>query len=317
MQDSPDGLIPTKDFVHNLLVPHADYHDRSPVGEMHVINESGQRSTAYTIRPPPRTKNLHEYECSVLEFQDLIDSSSMNGTYWNQIATTLHSNWQAFDAFVILHGTDTLAYTAAVLAFILGRPEKTVIVTGSQLSMYAPHNDAHDNLLDSLTLAASYDIPEVSVVFHHHLYRATRVTKVSAYSLAAFTTPNARPLAKIHAEPKESWSASLHSPDIKLASKFGVCRANAGSVSPCVTHLDTSRVAVLKVYPGINGELIKQIVQIPHLGGLILETFGAGNVPLGSDSNSLLEILTAAVQKGIVVVSVTQCKEASINTSID
>jgi len=285
-----------------------------------VIDELGQASTAYTIRPPPRNEDLLQYECSVLEFQDLIDSSSMNGSYWNQIATTLQANWRAFDAFVILHGTDTLAYTAAVLAFILGRPEKTVIVTGSQLSMYVPHNDAHDNLLDSLTLAASYDISEVSVVFHRHLYRATRVTKVSAYSLAAFTTPNARPLAKIHAEPKGSWSASLHSPHIKVVSRLPVCKVNAGSVSPSVTHLETSRVAVLKVYPGINGELIKQIVHIPHLGGLILETFGAGNVPLGSDSNSLLEILTAAVQKGIVVVSVTQCKSPAgifISTSIN
>lgn len=344
MQDSPDGLVPTKDFVHNLLVPDRDFHDGSDVDITPAVNELGENRTAVTIRPPRKSSNTPSYRCSVLEFQELIDSSSMDGTHWNNIVTTLTRNWDMFSAFVILHGTDTLAYTASALSFMLGVPNKTVIVTGSQLSMYYPHNDAHDNLLDSLTLAATYNIPEVSVVFHHHLYRATRVTKVSAFSLAAFTTPNAKPLATIRKGAKKAWTASLHSHTIKLASEAIAIGSDSGTgaTSPIrpTSSLDTNRVAVLKVYPGIGSDLISHIAQIPNLGGLVLETFGAGNVPLGSGSKSLLQILSAAVEKvcifpskpslrdydhydrileslyglcanirqGIVVVSVTQCK---------
>lgn len=243
----------------------------------------------------------------------------MDGTHWNKIATALTQNWNNFDAFVILHGTDTMAYTASALSFMLGELNKTVIITGSQLSMYYPHNDARDNLLDSLALAATYNIPEVSAVFHHHLYRGTRVTKVSAFSMAAFTTPNAKPLAVIRRSADKSWKASLHLDTIRLASN---------SMKPSLEKternwhpgnsaslLDTARVAVLKVYPGVSSDLIGHIIKIPNLGGLVLETFGAGNVPLGSGSTSLLQILSAAVKAGIVVVSVTQCKFASDEAS--
>lgn len=312
MQDSPDGLVPTRNFARNLLVPDRDFHDGSDLTTTAAVNESGGIGSALTIRPTPKNEYTPKYSCSILEFEDLIDSSSMDGTHWNKIVTTLSRNWQRFDAFVVLHGTDTLAYSASAISFMLGDTDKTVIVTGSQLSMYYPHNDAHDNLLDSLTLAATYNIPEVSVVFHHHLYRATRVTKVSAFSLAAFTTPNAKPLATMRKGANKSWAASLHSDSIKLASEAIVARSDGtfDTTSPIqpMNSLDTSCVAVLKVYPGVSSDLIGHIVQIPNLGGLVLETFGAGNVPLGSGSTSLLQILSSAVKKGIVVVSVTQCK---------
>lgn len=263
-----------------------------------------------TLRAPARTLALRPYKYSVFEFSELIDSSSMDGSHWNLIVKCLKLNWDEFDSFVVLHGTDTLAYTASALSFLLGPLEKTVVVTGSQLSMYAPHSDAHDNLLDSLTIAATYIVPEVAVVFHHHLYRGTRVTKVSAFSVAGFTTPNARPLANFEHHGDKPWAATIHSDSIHL---FGQEIPAALTRIRSIRHyeperLQTSRVAVLKVYPGISADLISSIVHIPNLGGLILETFGAGNIPLGNGSKGLLDILATAVENGIVIVSVTQCK---------
>ena len=311
MQDSPDGLVPTRDFVENLLRPSPDFNDRSLHESTTVFNENGGVGAAITLRAPPRNDTSPTYKYSVFEFAELIDSSSMDGGHWNLILKCLKLNWNDFDAFVVLHGTDTLAYTASILAFMLGQLDKTVIVTGSQLSMYAPNNDAHDNLLDSLTMAAHYDIPEVGVVFHHHLYRATRVTKVSAFSMAAFTTPNAKALASFPRHSGRPWAAHLLLNTIAPASASLANQIKSNEVSVRLTEpamkLDTSRVAVLKVYPGISSSLISSITQIPSLGGLILETFGAGNIPIGTGGKGLLPILSSAVKKGIVVVSVTQC----------
>ena len=314
MQDSPNGLVPTRNFVRNCLEPRSDFNDGTLPESTTVTNEYGNVGSATTLRAPPRNYSMLSYKYSVLEFGDLIDSSSMNGSHWNLILKCLTLNWNKFDAFVILHGTDTLAYTASALGFMLGAVDKTVIVTGSQLSMYAPHNDAHDNLLDSLTVAANYDVPEVSVVFHHHLYRGTRITKVSAFSVAAFTTPNAKALASFPKHPGKPWAAALHLNTIQPTG-VGVERPvqEASTEKHDLTiNLDTNRVAVLKVYPGISTILINSIVQIPNLGGLILETFGAGNIPISTDDKGLLPILSKAVKMGIVVVSVTQCKSCMI-----
>jgi lysophospholipase len=313
MQDSPDGLVPTRDFVDNLLKPSPDFNDGSLHEKTTVVNEHGGVGTATTLRAPPRNDTTSTYKYSVFEFAELIDSSSMDGGHWNLILKCLKLNWNHFDAFVVLHGTDTLAYTASILAFMLGQLDKTVIVSGSQLSMYAPNNDAHDNLLDSLTVAAHYNVPEVGVVFHHHLYRATRVTKVSAFSMAAFTTPNAKALASFPRHTSRPWAVHLLlntiMPASSAASAASQTKSNGVSTrlpDPAM-KLDTSRVAVLKLYPGISSSLISSITQIPNLGGLILETFGAGNIPMGSGSKGLLPILSDAVKNGIVVVSVTQC----------
>ncbi len=273
-------------------------------------NEHGGTGTANTLRAPARTTALRSYKYSVFEFSSLIDSSSMDGSHWSLILRCLTSNWKHFDAFVILHGTDTLAYTASALAFMLGPVDRTVIVTGSQLSMYAPHSDANDNLLDSMTIAASYQVPEVGVVFHHHLYRGTRVTKVSAFSVAGFTTPNAKPLANFERHGGKPWSVALQSDSIRPSdghSNLGLVRVPTRGFDESISF-DAGRVAVLKVYPGISIGLISSIVQIPNLGGVVLETFGAGNIPLGNGSKGLLEILAGAVENGVVVVSVTQCK---------
>ena len=318
MQDSPDGLVPTKDFVDNCLRPNPDFNDGSLLGDVPVRDEYGREGWAATFRPPQQSASTRGYSYSVLEFSQLIDSSSMDGDHWNRMFRCLASNWDAFDAVVILHGTDTLAYTASVLSFMLpGHLDKTVIVTGSQLSIYANNNDAHDNLLDSLTVASTYKVPEVSVVFHHHLYRATRVTKVSSFSVAGFTTPNAKPLATFPRIRGKPWTASVHSETIRPVPKDNtdVSSTDISGLIDVNPNLKTDRAAVLKVYPGISASLISSITNIPDLGGLVLETFGAGNIPTGNGDNGLLHTLSTAVAKGIVVVSVTQCTFGTLDLS--
>lgn len=266
MQDSPNGLVPTKDFVNNCLRPKYDFNDGTECEPCGVIDDHMHEALAATLQPPRQNQSMPQYRYSVLEFAELFDSSSMDGSHWNAIIKTLDANWTRFDAFVILHGTDTLAYTASAMSFMLGHLDKTVIVTGSQLSMYAPHNDAHDNLLDSLTTAASFDIPEVSVVFHHHLYRATRVTKISAFSMAGFTTPNAKPLATFPKHDGQNWEAHVYSKSIRPASddsRDTLTRITSSGLLEAHTSVDTSRVAVLKVYPGISSVLINSIIRIP------------------------------------------------------
>lgn len=319
MQDSPNGLIPTRDFVNNCLRPIHDFNDGTPCDPVDVVDDQMREALAPTLQPPRQNASMPDYKYSVLEFAELFDSSSMDGSHWNAIIKSLDANWARFDAFVVLHGTDTLAYTASAMSFMLGHLDKTVVVTGSQLSMYAPHNDAHDNLLDSLTTAASFDIPEVSVVFHHHIYRATRVTKISAFSMAGFTTPNAKPLATFPKHEGKQWEAHVYSKTIRPASDDGheiLTRITSSGLLEAHIGVDTSKVAVLKVYPGISSLLIQSIINIPHLGGIVLETFGAGNVPLGAGSN-ILEILEGAVEKGIVIVSVTQCLTGSVTSAYE
>ena len=319
MQDSPNGLVPTKDFVNNCLRPRSDFNDGTPCADTRVLSDQHEETLVPTLRPPQKNTNLLPYTYSVLEFSELFDSSSMDGSHWNTIIRTLDANWTRADAFVILHGTDTLAYTASAMSFMLGQLDKTVLVTGSQLSMYAPHSDAHDNLLDSLTAAASFDIPEVGVVFHHHLYRATRVTKISAFSMAGFTTPNAKPLATFPKHEDKPWEAHIYSQSIQHAADEShdvLTRITSSGLLEAHIGVDTSRVAVLKVYPGISSVLISSIIHIPNLGGLVLETFGAGNVPLGAGSN-ILQILSEAVGLGVVVVSVTQCLTGSVTSAYE
>ena len=310
MVDSPDGLVPASNFIDNCLRPSSDFNDGTLAETTPVTDEQGDAAIGSTLRAPPRNNNTPRCKYTVFEFANLIDSSSMDGEHWKLILRSLVLNWNTFDAFVVLHGTDTLAYTASALAFMLGQLNKTVIVTGSQLSMYVSESDAHDNLLDSLTVAAMYTVPEVGVVFHHRLYRATRVTKVSAFSVAAFTTPNARALASFPRRSGRPWAAIIHQENIKSAvTDRESCISDVStSLTDYTMNLDTSRVAVLKVYPGISADLIRSVIQIPNLGGLVLETFGAGNTPIGNGSRGLLEILATAVRGGVVVVSVTQCK---------
>lgn len=251
-----------------------------------------------SLRTPPSTYSRH-VRYTLYEFPILLDSSSISSAGWFQIANTIHNNYALYDGFVVLHGTDSLAYTSSALSFMLAHLGKPVILTGSQASIFALQSDAVDNLLGSLIIAGTFMIPEVCLFFHHALYRGNRTTKVSASSFSAFASPNCEPLAKISAMGAEvNWSLIQRPTSI---ARFDV-----------LPNLDTAHVACLRIFPGIKPEMIDSVLRVPGLRGLILETFGAGNAPSGEDG-SLTSIIRAAVDRGIVIVNVSQCQSGSVS----
>lgn len=245
-----------------------------------------------SLRTPPTAHHRH-IRYGILEFDPLLDSSSISANDWAAMATAVKENYHLFDGFVILHGTDSLAYTASALSFMMSNLGKPVILTGSQAPIFALQSDAVDNLLGSLIIAGTFVIPEVCLFFHHKLYRGNRTTKVSAASFEAFASPNCEPLAQVNGLGiNVNWPLVLRPTSIE---EFKVSR-----------HLDTTHVACLRVFPGIKPEMVDAVLHLPDLRGLILETFGMGNVPGGVDGK-LTEVIRSAVERGIVVINVSQC----------
>ena len=229
----------------------------------------------------------------MVEFDPLLDSSSMSAQDWAAIAMAVKENYHLFDGFVILHGTDSLAHTASALSFMMSNLGKPVILTGAQAPIFALQSDAVDNLLGSLIIAGTFVIPEVALFFHHKLYRGNRTTKVSSSSFEAFASPNCEPLAKVSGLGiAVNWALVLRPTSI---AEFDV-----------TTDLDTTHVACLRVFPGIKPEMVDAVLRLPGLRGLILETFGMGNVPGGADG-PLTRVVRDAIARGVVVINVSQC----------
>lgn len=200
---------------------------------------------------------------------------------------------------MILHGTDSLAYTCSALSFMLQNLGKPVILTGSQIPFFERRNDALDNLLNSLDVAGHFMIPEVCLCFNSKLYRGNRTTKISASAFEAFASPNLPPLATITALDMEvTWNL--------------VTRPTALAAFSIQTDLDTNHVACLRIFPGIRPEMVEAVLRTSDLRGLILETFGAGNAPSGVD-NVMTNIIRDAVDRGIVIVNITQCLTGTVN----
>ncbi|KAG9234746.1 60 kDa lysophospholipase-like protein [Amylocarpus encephaloides] len=297
MKSSPEGLIPATGFLSQGMAPRPSFNDGSMPEPLPVMTDSTTKKYLSSLRTPPSTYSRH-VRYTLYEFPVLLDSSSISSEGWTQIATTIQNNYSLFDGFVILHGTDSLAYTSSALSFMLSHLGKPVILTGSQASIFALQSDAVDNLLGSLIIAGTFMIPEVCLFFHHRLFRGNRTTKVSASSFDAFASPNCEPLAKISAMGAEVNWALVRRP--RSIARFDVLR-----------NLDTTHVACLRIFPGIKPEMIDSVLRVPGLRGLILETFGAGNAPSGEDG-SLTAIFKAAVSRGIVIVNVSQCQSGSV-----
>jgi lysophospholipase len=216
----------------------------------------------------------------------------------------------SFDAFVICHGTDTLAYTAAALSFLFmsqGRLEKTVVLTGAQRSMFFADSDGGANLLGSIVLASHVRLPEVTVYFGHKLLRGTRVTKVSASNYAGFESPNAGPLCAV-----SETGIVVYGDNLQEKRNSQTSPEHPADEDEALPHLDSSTAIVLKVHPGMTAPLLSTILSTPTLRGVILETFGAGNLPV-----SLVAPLSAAVSRGITIVNVTQCLHGSVSTAYE
>ncbi len=241
----------------------------------------------------PELKSAEMPAWDIVDMDPLLDSSNMTVKEWNAIGSVIAGNYEQYDGFVILHGTDTMAYTSSALSFTLRNNRKPVILTGSQIPLCELRNDARDNLITALMVAADDRVHEVCLYFGGKLLRGNRAVKYSADDLIAFESPNYPPLAEAGIEIR--YNTSLLLPP---------CR---GSFS--LQPLKNIPIGVIKVFPGIQFELFDAIMT-EKLKGIVIETFGAGNIPGSADA--LLPIIRKASENGTVIIVCSQCPHGTV-----
>lgn len=265
MRETDDGLQPEAGFLHKLM----DEMSELRRGEMPGFD--------------------------IIEYDPLLDSSNLTPDDWLTLANDIAGNYEKYDGFVILHGTDTMAYTASGLAFMLEGLGKPVVLTGAQLPLGQIRNDARENLKTAMMLAANPVIQEVGIFFGEVLLRGCRSTKASALKLDAFESPNYPPLgsAETHIEVHERRLRSNASP--------------GGTVK--VHEISSNDVATFQLYPGMSTEILRNLLQRP-LRALILQSYGVGNGP--SNDEKFLDAIREAVSAGTVILNITQCHHGCV-----
>ncbi len=253
---------------------------------------------ASLIKEIPEIKKF-AHQLNVESFETPIDSSNMQPENWLRLAKIIQNNYDTHDGFVILHGSDTMAYTASALSFLLENLSKPVILTGSQLPIGEVRTDAKENLLTAIELASTYKngkalVPEVAIYFEYDLYRGNRATKSNAEDFEAFTSPNYPVLAQAGV------SLRFNSKETYLANNKEL------KVNP---HFNQD-IATIKLFPGITEQYIFSVINIPNLKAIVLESFGAGN---GSTQIWFIDLLIEAIKKDIIVVNISQCERGSVS----
>jgi L-asparaginase len=244
---------------------------------------------------------LKQLECDIetVSFETPIDSSNMNPEKWAEIAVIIEDNYARFDGFVVLHGSDTMSYSASALSFMLENLSKPVIFTGSQLPIGDLRTDAKENLITAIQIASLRQdnkpvISEVCLYFEYKLYRGNRTTKINAEHFNAFISPNYPTLIE----------SGVH---LKTFPELFLPKTR---VKKLRIHKDLdNRVVIVKMFPGINKTVLAAIFEIPELKGIILETYGSGNAPT---EEWFLSLLKKAIVSGLHIVNVTQCSAGSV-----
>jgi len=237
-------------------------------------------------------------DISSYSFETPIDSSDADPDFWVEIVDVIEKNYDHYDGFVVLHGSDTMAYTASALSFMLENVNKPIILTGSQLPIGLLRTDGRENMISAIELASMQRdgkpvIHEVCVYFESRLYRGNRTTKYSAENFDAFRSPNYPCLAQ----------AGI---DVKVEEDKLWTSKNA----PLVTHKNLCRdIAVLKYFPGIQPKTIEAIINIEGLRGLIIESYGSGNL---TTNDKIIKLFEEAIDKGITILNITQCTVGSV-----
>lgn len=254
---------------------------------------------AHLLENIPELKRFG-FNLDCVQFDPPIDSSEIEPKDWAKIVKVIADNYDDYDGFVVLHGTDTMSFTASALSFMLGDLCKPVILTGSQLPIGTLRTDGKENLITAIELAALQKnhravVPEVCVFFERHLMRGNRTSKINADRFNAFRSFNYPPLA-------------IAGIDIKLQP---MAIKSIGKVQPLRPHFTLDQnVVILKLFPGIQPQIIEQILELPSLRGVVLETYGSGNAP---QKEWFLSGLKKAVQRGVVIVNVTQCVSGTVS----
>jgi L-asparaginase len=262
---------------------------RTPTG---YSVDSGHLENVLAAMPEFRAPELPEWHFA--EMSPLLDSACMTPSHWVSIARDIAAHYADYDGFVVLHGTDTMAYSASALSFMLMGLEKPVVLTGSQIPLCEIRNDARRNLITALLVAGYEDVPEVCLYFNGRLLRGNRSLKVSADRFEAFESPNYPDLGRagVRIEIRR---------DLLLPSGRGPLRFE---------ELGSARVGALRLFPGISADFVANALKAP-LQGLVLECYGSGNGPI--HDRAFLEALTEATARGCVIVDVTQCLRGTVD----
>ncbi len=234
----------------------------------------------------------------VLEL-DPIDSAELRPSDWTAMARSLVDHWDQFDGFVVLHGTDTMAWSASALSFLLRGMDKPVIFTGSQIPLSQPRSDGLANVESALLLAAMPELREVGLCFGRRLLRGNRARKLATAQFDAFDAPNALPLAELGIDICLHRDRLLPPPE---PPRFAA------------PTFDDEAVAVLALYPGVSGGAVDALVANPRVRGLVLHSYGAGNVP--ANHRGFMAALERAAARGVVLVNVTQCLHGSVQQGV-
>ena len=248
-----------------------------------------------------KVPELHQFDCqiTVIAFEKPLDSANITPAHWLELANLIAENYEAYDGFVVLHGTDTMAYSASALSFLLENLSKPVVFTGAQLPVGAIRTDARVNLVTALEIASATPgngkciVPEVSIFFNDVLLRGNRAKKVETSRFDAFQSDNYPWLAKVGVSLDFNVNAILTAAHKPLTIWQTLC----------------SDVAILKLFPGISASLVSSILQTPNLKGVILETFGSGNAPT---SDWFTALLRQAIERGIFILNVSQCSGGKV-----
>ncbi len=250
------------------------------------------------LKEIPEVKKF-AHQLDVYSFDVPIDSSNMQPENWLEIAEVIYNSYDKHDGFVILHGSDTMAFTASALSFMLENLDKPIILTGSQLPIGDVRTDAKENLLTAIEIASTYKdgkavVPEVAIYFEYNLYRGNRSTKSNAEDFEAFTSPNYPILAQAGVSLKFNEGNIISSNDAPLK----------------LNKYLNKNIATVKIYPGISEQFLFSVINTPNLKALIIETFGAGNA---STQIWFIDLLLEAIKRDIIVLNISQCEGGTVN----
>lgn len=249
----------------------------------------------------PVLERMH-YQIDYHTFDPLVDSSNMKPSFWVKLAGIIKDKYEDYDGFVVLHGSDTMAYTASALSFMFENLNKPVILTGAQLPLDVVRSDGRDNIINSVEIAAAKKddiavVPEVAICFENHLYRGNRTSKFNAENFEAFLSGNYPALAEVGVKIKYRHNY-IQKPNFKKLKVHGKLENN---------------VAILKLFPGISQCAVESILNTRDLKAVILESFGSGNAPT---DKWFLDALKKAIENGMYIYNVTQCKSGTVEMGL-
>jgi len=291
MKDPERGYIPKENYLKEFMRNHPALCDQ----EYTKSHAKGEFADFLFAPVSPFGKRI---KYKLLEFKPLLDSTDMTQADWVSIAKAIGQEYNNYDAFIVLHGTDTLSLTSAALSFMLENLRKTVIVTAAMIPLFEMRNDAINNIICSLLIAGHYWIPEVSVMFNNKLYRGNRIVKESSHDIDAVRSPRCPPLIKIGTAIKVNWPMIL--------------KPTSGRHFTVFTDLE-ARITRVRLTPLMTSKIFEAMMTTKSKA-IVLETYGAGNFP--SERPEFLKIIEKVISAGVIVVNISQCRNSTVSDAL-